>query len=345
MQLSSNRLTTTTKSPRTRTQRNHPKISFSEFVVHIIDYKLSLGKHGSAKNYRTTLKSLIRFNNGSQIMFANITPSFIEQYESWLRAEGIRSNSISFYIRNLRALYNMAVDRKIIRDTSPFRHAYTKIERTTKRAISINDIRRIKSLDLHSFPSLELTRDIFLFLFYCRGMSFIDATFLTDRNIHGNEILYYRHKTGQELRIGINGHISGLLSKWGTQPKMPTSRSPKLLIPILEFGDERSKTQNGDERSKAQNSWDSNSRKAYETSLRRINRNLKKIGQILNLDSKLTTYVSRHSWASIAKSKGIPTATISDALGHDSELTTQIYLDTIATDKINRANDIILNDL
>lgn len=336
MQLPAKRLTVTAKKPTKRVQRHFRNYSFSDFVRQIIEYKRSIGKYGSAKNYDATLNSLIRFTNCGKIKFSEITPAFIEQYESWLGTTGIRSNSISFYIRNLRAIYNTAVERGIVRDTFPFRHAYTKIERTSKRAIAIEDIKRIKALDLTANPELELTRDIFLFLFYCRGMSFIDAAFLTSGNINGNEIIYRRHKTGQELRIGLNDHITELLSKWGTLPNKSSAELPKLLIPILEFGNERRKTQKH---------WDTCSRKAYETSLRRINRNLKKIGQILNLDNKLTTYVSRHSWASIAKSKGIPTATISDALGHDSELTTQIYLDTIANDKINRANDIILNDL
>lgn len=297
--------------------------SFSKFMQSVITRKLQLGKIGTAHNYRSTLNSFLRFTSLDNIRFSLLTPDLIEEYEAWLIATRVKSNSISFYMRNLRAAYNHAVELGITTDRRPFRKAYTRIEKTAKRAISIAEIRRIKALDLAAMPALDLARDIFLFLFYCRGMSFIDAAYLTHSDIVGDEIVYCRHKTGQEIRIGLNPHIRRLLDKWHSR-----SASAHHLLPILSGHS------------------DSNiARNEYETALRRTNKSLKQIASMARIRTPLTTYVSRHSWASIAKSKGIPTATISDALGHDSEMTTQIYLASLSTKAIDRANSLILRDL
>ncbi|MDE6346182.1 MAG: site-specific integrase [Muribaculaceae bacterium] len=301
------------------------RFSFNEFMLGLISRKMQLGKAGTAHNYKSTLNSFLRFMSGNNVKFSVLTPELIEEYEAWLIAANVKSNSISFYMRNLRAAYNHAVELGYTADRDPFRKAYTRIEKTTKRAVSLADIRRIKALDLSALPALELSRDIFMFLFYCRGMSFIDAAYLSDTNIIGNELIYRRHKTGQELRIGLNKYILQLLDKW--QSGYCTG---SYLLPILTGGHP---------------AGSKFSRTEYESALRRTNKSLKHIARMANIRTSLTTYVSRHSWASIAKSKGIPTATISDALGHDSELTTQIYLTSLSTDTIDRANAIILREL
>lgn len=303
----------------------HPQgpsnMSFINIMRRSIALKLQSGKAGTAKNYRATLNSFISFlqhrdiSSFSRLRISKITPALIADYQIWLYNRGICSNSISFYIRNLRSVYNAAAEVGAITRGNPFSRAYTRIEKTGKRAVGIDDIRRIKMLDLGRHPELDRARDIFMFLFYCRGMSFIDAAFLNAGNICGNEIRYRRHKTGQEIRIGLNSHITEILSKWGIG----------FIIPAVNAAADR--------------------RRVYESALRRTNRHLKQIAALAGLTAALTTYVSRHSWASIAKSKGIPTATISDALGHNSERTTQIYLATISDDIIDRANDTVLSGL
>lgn len=309
---------------------NSRRNSFNEFMQGVISRKTQLGKTGTAQNYRSTLNSFLKFSSYGNIKFSGLTPGLIEEYEAWLSAANVKSNSISFYIRNLRAAYNRAVEMGVTPDRQPFRKAYTKIEKTAKRAISLSDIRHIKQLDLADRPVLELARDIFLFLFYCRGMSFIDAAYLTSSNIVGNELVYRRHKTGQELHIGLNTHIYQLLDKWKPTGTHGSHDFPhRYLLPIMRPSDATGIP----------------SRTLYESALRRTNKSLKHIARMANIPITLTTYVSRHSWASIAKSKGIPTATISDALGHDSELTTQIYLATMSTAAIDRANNLILRDL
>ena len=150
-------------------------------------------------------------------------------------------------------------------------------------------------------------------------MSFIDAAYLRKTDVRGGEIVYCRHKTHRTMAIGVNTHIQGLIAKYSAQD------SPYLL-PILGTAGDATRLQ-------------------YESALRRVNNALKRIAVIANLPVNLTTYTARHSWATIAKFKGIATSVISDALGHDSEKTTQIYLASISISEINRANDLILAGL
>ncbi|MDE6317312.1 MAG: site-specific integrase [Muribaculaceae bacterium] len=314
--------------PRIMSAAHHNRQSFIHFMQRVIERKRHLGKTGTARNYRATLHSFTRFIQGKNIAATGITPHIIEEYEAWLNSTRITSNSISFYMRNMRAIYNQAVEERLTADRNPFKKAYTRIEKTAKRAISLSDIKRIKDLDLSGLPRLELARDTFMFLFYCRGMSLIDAAYLTPADIYGTELRYRRHKTGQNIRIGLNEYIIGLLAKWKTRfPEnaylMPILYSPYVIV------SGRTKSE----------------RTLYESALRRINKALKHIACMASVPTTLTTYVTRHSWASIAKSKGIPTATISDALGHDSELTTKIYLATLSSEAIDRANSIILSSL
>jgi len=293
--------------------------TFFAYMESVIDRLNRQGRVGSAKNYRTTLKRLTSFRHHTDIPMSEFTSNLIEDFSAWLRLDGVKSNSISFYMRILRAVYLRAVNQGLVEDKHPFRHAYTKIEKTRKRAINFEDIKRIKDLELPQGGNLDVARDIYLFLFYTRGMSFIDAAFLRNTDIKANEIIYCRHKTHRPMAIGINSHISNLITKYACDD------SPFLLPVIAD--------------AKA------NTRLQYENALRRTNNALKKIAKLANLPVGLTTYTARHSWATIAKQKGVNTATISDALGHDSEKTTQIYLSSISTIEINKANDLILEGL
>lgn len=193
------------------------------------------------------------------------------------------------------------------------------MEKTRKRALYDEDLRRIRILDLRSQPELEFARDIFIFLFFCRGMSFIDAAFLRKTDIKSGNIVYRRRKTGQRLEIKVINQIANIINHY-SDPKSP------YLLPIIKHPGR-------------------NERRQYETALRRVNNALKTIGLMIGLSIPLTTYVSRHSWASIAKKKNVPIAVISDALGHESVATTQIYLDSIDTAAIDRANEIVIGDI
>lgn len=292
---------------------------FFDFMKEVIARLRQLKHTGTAKNYCAALESFRRFRDGEDIPVGSIDHIVMEDYQAYLNAAGLAPNSTSFYMRILRAVYNRAVERELTEDRKPFRTVFTGMERTRKRAISINDIKRIKDLDLSPKPHLEFARDIFLFLFLCRGMSFIDAAFLKKKDIRDGMLVYRRHKTAQMLRIKIIKPIEELTGRY------PVSDSPYLLPVITRPGNDE--------------------RKQYETALRRVNKSLKTVGEMAGLPIRLTTYVCRHSWATIAKTKNVPVTVISDALGHESVVTTQIYLASIDASAIDRANELVVNGL
>lgn len=293
--------------------------TFFRFMEGVIERLLQLEHIGTAKNYHAALGSFKRFRGDEDITLEAIDQIMMEDYQEYLKSTGLSSNSISFYMRILRAVYNRAVEQELTKDCKPFRMVFTGTEKTLKRAISINDIKRIKNLDLSLKPNIEFARDIFLFLFFCRGMSFIDAAFLRKTDVRNGVLTYRRHKTNQVLRIKIINPIKELIDRY-------SDKSSPYLLPIID-------------RSGA------DERKQYETALRRINNTLKIIADMVKLPVALTTYVSRHSWATIAKSKNVPVNVISDALGHESIATTQIYLASIDADVIDRVNELIVEDL
>ena len=289
------------------------------FTERVIERLLQLKRVGTARNYRAALRSFKRFRGNMDLPMEEIDTILVEDYLAYLKSDRLMPNSVSFYIRIFRSVYNRAVGQELIEDTKPFRTVSTGMEKTLKRAIPIGEIRRIKRLDLMFRPDLEFARDMFLFLFLCRRMSFIDAAYLKKEDIRGGILTYRRQKTGQALHIKIIEPIRELVDRY-------SDRESPYLLPVITRPED-------------------DVRRQYETALRRVNNALKTIAKKARLDVPLTTYVARHSWASIAKSKNIPVNVISDALGHDSIATTQIYLATIDASTIDKANELIVKDL
>ena len=297
----------------------HPIIGhgFIAFARQEIENLKKIGKKSKVKSYTTTLKSFSRFRNDKELLPEEVNSDIIEAYETYLESVKVCPNTISFYMRNLRAIYNRAVAKELTVQRFPFKQVYTGIDKTVKRAVSIEVIRQIRDLDLTLHPLMEYARDMFLFSFYTRGMSFVDMAFLLKKDLQNGVLTYRRHKTNQLLFIKWEKQMQEIIDKYDTS-------NTNYLLPII-----RNK--------------DQNDRKQYENECHRINRNLKKIGKLINLSIPLTTYVARHGWASIAQKEEIPIATISKAMGHDSEKTTRIYLDSLDTSIVDKANSTILN--
>lgn len=299
-----------------RRRREHTLFNFMESVI------ASLRRNGNARTaetYRSALNSFTKFRQGEDIRMELISQDTMESYESWLRKRGTVPNTVSFYARILRAVYNRAVDKGMTEDRHPFRHVYTGVEKTPKRALPLSVIRRIKLLDLSGEPNLEYARDMFMMSFYLRGMSLIDMAFLRKTDLRDGHLTYRRRKTGQQLIIGWTEEMQQILDKY------PVNCSGYLL-PII-----RRKV--------------ANERSAYRNAGYNINRSLKKVAEMTGADIPLTLYVARHSWASAARSKGIPVSVISEGMGHDSETTTRIYLASLDTSIVDRANRLILKSI
>jgi len=278
----------------------------------------TLGRTRTAETYLSALNSFMRFTDGEDVPLDGITPFLIQQYEAWLKSSGASLNTISFYMRKLRAVYNQAVERGLTEQSYPFKHVFTGKDKTAKRAVPLATIKKVKALDLSDKPALDMARDMFMFSFYTRGMSFIDMADLKAENLQSGFLVYRRHKTGQQLSIKWEVCMKQLVDKY-------SGSSIGHLLPII--------TEPGNER------------KQYKQAQFRINYYLKLVSELAGITPALTMYVARHSWASIAKAKNIPISTISEGMGHDSESTTRIYLASLDASVVDEANKKILDDL
>lgn len=277
------------------------------------------GKIRTSETYSAALNSFKKFRNDEDIMLDCINTEVMEAYEAWHHNRGNIPNTISFYTRILRAVYHRAVEDDIIENRNPFRHVYTGVDKTVKRALPLQTLKKIKSLDLSLNPTLDYARDMFMMSFMLRGMSFIDMAYLRKTDLTNGHIIYRRRKTGQQLTIAWTTEMQVIIDKY------PENTSEYLLPIIRNSG--------------------INERCAYRNVGYLINRNLKKVAEMTDIQIPLTMYVARHSWASAAKAKGIPLSVISEGMGHDSEATTQIYLASLDTSVVDKANSLILKSL
>ncbi len=294
------------------------ELSFFQFMESVIIQLKHLNRERTAETYTATLNSFMRFRKDNDVLLDEISSDLMMEYEAYLKAQGVTMNTVSFYMRILRAVYNRAVEKGLTGQRNPFKHVYTGIDKTVKRAIPLKAIKRIKELDLSLKPSLDFARDMFLFSFYTRGMSFIDMAYLKKKDLQNGILSYRRRKTGQQLFIRWEKCMQEIIDK---HPKSGTD----YMLPIIKTS--------------------GNERQQYRNALRLVNNKLKEISAMTGLQPNLTMYVSRHSWASIAKSKNVPISVISEGMGHDSEATTQIYLASLDSSLVDKANGMILRNL
>lgn len=274
---------------------------------------------GTSNAYLSTLNRINRFTGKDKtIYFRDITSKFLNLFFSYLQQTALKPNTINFYFRIIRAAYNRAILENVpgVNPVFPLKNLPKTGIKTIKRAIGRLEIKKIVELNVCNQPNLEFSKDLFLFSFYCRGMPFVDMANLKHCNIIGNTISYHRSKTGQPLQIKITEPINLLIEKY--------RREEEYVLPIITSGTE-------------------NPYRQYRNSLRRYNNNLKKLSIVLKLDVPLTSYVARHSWATIARNSGIPVSVISEGLGHGTEQITYTYLAAFDHRTLDDANERITN--
>ena len=286
-----------------------------------IDKKELMQCIGTKSNYISAANRFMEFRGNEDLAFSQMTSEMMEMYQAWLWNRGVGQNTVAFYLRTLRTLYNKAVEAGQAPPNDIFAHVQTSNVRTAKRAITVKEFRKIENLKLPTGSSLDKARDLFLISFYLRGMAFVDMAFLKKTDLKGSMINYNRRKTHQNLNIEWMKPMQAIIDKYAEQ----TKESPYLL-PILTGKESSPYT-------------------AYRKIEHNTNYNLKRIGEMVGLKIPLTTYVARHTWASVALHMNIPIATISEGMGHNSYKTTQIYLQSIDVATINEANKRIISKI
>lgn len=238
----------------TRT-RNYEFDFMSCFSKHISDYEKA-GRKGSAANYRSSYRLLLSFLDGQHLTSQHLSARWAERYERWLRARGVTTNTVTFHLRNLRAVYNRSVKKRLIPASfpNPFTHLTVRQTVTRKRALSRETIKRICTADLSALhPKYSLARDIFMFSFFTRGMSFVDMVYLRNSDIHDGVLTYARHKTGQMLSMRIEPQLQHIIDRY--------SNASPYILPVLAKDDSYGN---------------------YRQQQRELNKFIRKIGVLLN---------------------------------------------------------------
>ena len=284
------------------------------FIRSMITKKTAAKRDGTAKTYSDSLASFSSFRNGKDITFDDLNEDIINQYEAWMKNKGLKRNSSSCYLRTFKTLYLKAVELGLTEDKDIFRHVFTGFATTTKRAISIDAIKAIRKLNLENNPALAFARDMFMLSLYLQGMAFVDIAYLKKSDIRNGQLRYSRKKSGQTLTISWEKPMQEIVDAYSHLTK-----DTPYLLPII-------------------TKQDGTERKQYEKAEHNVNRNLKKIGEMAGLHIPLTTYVARHSWASIMRDMGNDITVVGKGLGHSDIKTTQIYLSTIDNSTVMKAN-------
>ena len=295
-------------------------VSVLDFMQNQIRLMRNANRLGTALNYEKTMKNFAEFLGGVNLPFSAMTEQLIADYNAFLVQRGMVRNSISFYMRIMRAVYNKAVRQKLVEQSHPFTEVYTGIDRTRKRAVSETVISQLYKLKLAEGTPLALARDIFIFSYCTRGMAFVDIAYLKKENIQNGVICYARRKTGQLLSVRIEPSIQRIIDRYSS------ALSP-YVFPILTSTETKEAYEE------------------YQTAINNHNRLLRRLSKMLPSGCKLTSYTSRHSWATAARNHNVPISVISQGMGHTSEQTTRIYLTMLENSVIDDANQGLIRSL
>lgn len=315
------------------------KKGFLAFLNSEIDRQRQNGHISVANNYASAAHSFSRFlktRKNGDISFKKVTPLLVSDYEAWLQTSGLCRNTSSFYIRVLQSVYHKAVRLGLTENRQPFSGTYRGVARTVKRAIEASDVCLLSTLDIRGALlssggyrhgkrldkmqyQLEFARDIFIFCFCARGLTFVDLAHMRKSDITGTQLVYVRRKTKQRIEVQVEPMMQAVLDRYPSETE--------YLLPIL------TKTDNLEA-----------IYQQYRYALGRYNASLDTLGVMLG-GLKLTSYVSRHSWASAARQQNVPLSVISQSMGHDSEKTTEIYLKSLECNVINKTNHDLLKNV
>lgn len=290
-----------------------------EYYNQVKEHIKTHGSEGNYKVYSNGYNVLSKFLK-KDISFEDFTYKKLSDYANFLStSRNCKPNSVNLHIRTLRAVFNRAIKEDIIEpSTYPFRKFKMPKQSTIHRALSIEEIKTIKDIKLKQSEEI-FARDLFMFSFYCMGMNFVDIIHLKKGDIKHSktdntyQLIYTRQKTKGIFKIKLPEQAVVIMNKYKTKSD--------FVFPVLQ----------GDE----------NDFLKYKNKIRLVNKKLKIIGEKAKISIPLTTYVARHSWATIAKRKNISTSIISEALGHKTEEITQVYLDSFENKVIDDANDLI----
>lgn len=308
---------------RFRGKKNNQNYNVESFYDELVeDYKKS-GRMSTAKAYKDTKVSLLKFF-GDNFKFKDITPMALNKYEVFLRQSGGTDGGISFRMRNLRAVFNKAIKQELIPENLyPFKtYKVSKLKPiANKTALSLEEFKKIKNIDLLKNPHLIDAYNYFMFSVFTRGMNFQDMMLLKWNDIRNGRIYYTRSKTKKKINLEVIEPVQEILNYYKAQ-KRPT----QYVFPIL-TKEKMTPQQIMNRKVKV---------------LKIYNESLKEIAKKVNVDKNITSYVGRHSFATILKMIGTPIEKISEMMGHSDVSITIAYLKEFSDEDLDRENRKLL---
>lgn len=297
--------------------------SVFEYTNQLMEELNANKQFGTARGYQDALRAVKKFQNGRDLTFYDLNLAWIVKFENNHLGRGLSVNGLSTYLRALRAIFNKAIKAEIVeKEAYPFDKYKIKTKPTVKRAISYESIEKIIALDIPKEEILFRTRNIFLMSFYMMGASFVDLVFLKVGNIVDGRIRYQRRKTSRIYDIAITPQLQEILDHY-----IKGKTKDEFILPLI----------------KRQSDMDQF--KDFESVQNRYNKHLKKLAELAGIEEKLTGYVSRHSFATMANEMEIPITAISQMLGHKRISTTQVYLAGMKKNVLDSYNDRILGNV
>jgi site-specific recombinase XerD len=294
------------------------------YIGDVIDDLEAIGKIGNSKVYKDLKRVLKTFLIGKDVSLSFVDTAFLKKLEQHFNVLGFKPNTMSVYFRTLRATINKAIKDKFIdKAKNPFNDysiSHLKNE-TVKRAITQSQIKKIESLMLKD-PKQQLAQDYFMFSYYCSGMNFKDFAHLKLSNIEDNGgnafVIYTRSKTQKLMSIQLVPQVLEIISRYNSYKE-----EDDYIFPVL------------DRRVHIKPISIDNRIKKVAT---QVNKHLKTLGEMVDIKSPITTYTSRHTFATTLKRLGQSTSVISNMMGHKTEAITQVYLDSFENEVLYEAS-------
>lgn len=307
------------------TSNGKKKVTVTAFLDEVIEGLITSKKQGNAAIYKTLKNKLISFVGHSNLTFDQITFRFLTRLETQHYATGGNAGGLSVYMRTLRSLYNKAVSSGYAsKERYPFNDYKIKSKKAVHKAMSEADFMKlIDYVPTSPHPSYERAKRLFLASFYLRGINWMDMAYLTMSNVQGDfeRIRYVRRKTGEPFNIKIQPKLKEILVSF----LPPVHDKDTYLFPII-----------------PQEQPEEKHVMTIRNKRQRLNKLFKKIAEELDV-APFTIYTARHTYATMAKRKGIPTAVIQESLGHATETMTQTYLDSFENSVVDEYDELIMS--
>ena len=298
------------------------KVTIEDFLTEHIQRLKDNGKVGNRYAYMNLHATLKNFYGKKLLfLFNEVDVAFCSRFETWMRKQKYEDTTMSFYFRTLRSTYNKAVEANYAsREKNPFLEY--KLSRfctkTKKRALSKENMKKILGMDCSGITKkAKLAHDIFSFSYYCGGISFVDVANLTPYNIIDGRLIYERQKTHGTINLVLLDEAKAIIEQYTHH-----QRNAGYLFPILDSKKHITEMQKYNRVRKV---------------CRQINTELHEIAKRLEIEEDVTTYVARHSFATVLKKSGVNIGIISQALGHQDIKTTQVYLSKFDDEQVDSA--------